>query len=340
MTRAQRDRQLHKSGSGGHTDEPDSPRRHRWQRREGSLDPHKSHGMPSKESGGRRSGSSRSSSGSDDSTLSTSVASPRYLSVSSSAKATSSTRTGRKAITREKALSPKSRTSSAVDNVDLDEANSSVSSWEGSYLDAASPAAEMGSEPGVAFPGKQSLSPTGIPEPAVSVPIPSRSPSDDDGNVMERVHLCIHEMRWTCAGETYLDRGERGQLSLWYPADIIHIIDERSPLHPFLERPQVAASLGSSCASAEAMSGFARRTDLVRQHLQIVAVFDATEMESGSTITAKRTYTNEDIVAHYKFSDRLVHMHPESSEVLLDFHYFNALLPVHLVEPSTTESDM
>ncbi|CAC9453862.1 conserved hypothetical protein [Leishmania infantum JPCM5] len=345
--RKQRDRQLHKSGSGGHTDEADSPRRHRGQRSEGSLNPQKSHGMPSTESRGHRSASSgpsrsssTASSGSDDSTLSTSAASSRFLSASSSAKATSSTRTRRKAVSRAKAPSPKSQSSSAADNADVDKANSSVSSQEGSCLYAASPFTEVGNEPSVAFAGKRSPFPTGIPEPAVSVPILSRSPNEDAGKTMERVHLCVHEMRWTCAGETYLDRGERGQLSLWYPADIIHIIDERSPLRPFLELPHVAASLGSGGASADALYGFPSRADLVRQHFQIVAVFDATEMETGSAITTKRTYTNEDIVAHYKFSDRLVHVHPESSEVLLDFHYFNALLPVNLVEPSTTESDM
>ncbi|CAG9569663.1 conserved hypothetical protein [Leishmania major strain Friedlin] len=347
LTRAQRNRQLHKSGSGGHTDEADRPGRHRGQRSEGSLSPQKRHSMPSAESGGHwgtSSGPSRwastASSGSDDSTLSTSVASSRFLSASSAAKATSSTRAGRKAVGREKAPSPKSKSSAAVDNVDVDKANSSVSSQEGSCLYAASPLTEVGKEPSVAFAGKRSLLPTGIPEPAVSVPILSHFPNVDAGKTMERVHLCVHEMRWTCAGETYLDRGERGQLSLWYPADIIHIIDERSPLRPFLELPHVAASLGSGGAAANALSGFPSRADLVRQHFQIVAVFDATEMETGSTITAKRTYANEDIVAHYKFSDRLVHVHPESSEVLLDFHYFNALLPMNLVEPSTTESDM
>ncbi|CAJ1018013.1 hypothetical protein Q4I32_001473 [Leishmania shawi] len=187
---------------------------------------------------------------------------------------------------------------------------------------------------------KRSVLPTGIPEPDVSLSMQSHGFVENNGHVMERVHLCVREMRWTCAGERYLDHGESGQLSLWYPTEIIHIIDERSPLHPFLELPHVAASLGSGGTSAEVPSTFASRADVVRAHFQIVAVFDATEMESGSTITAKRTYTSEEIITHYKFSDRLVHIHSQSNEVMLDFHYFNSLLPVDLVEPSTTESDV
>ncbi|GET86301.1 hypothetical protein, conserved [Leishmania tarentolae] len=319
-----RDRKLRKSGSGDRTDEADSPGHHRGRCSEGSLSSPKSHGVPCTESRGHRgvssgsstsSSSSAASSDSDDSTRSSSSVSPQFLSASLPAKDTSSTRTGR-------------------------QAKPFVSSQEGSCLYAASPAMEAESEPSVAYADKRSLLFTDIPEPAASVPVPSGPPNKDDGRALERVHLCVHEMRWTCAGEMYLDHGERGQLSLWYPADIIHSIDERSPLRPFLELPHVAASLRNDTASAEALAQFACRADLVRQRFQIVAVFEATEMESGSTITAKRTYTNEDIVAHYKFSDRLVHMHPESSEVMLDFHYFNALLPVDLVEPSTTDSDM
>lgn len=167
---------------------------------------------------------------------------------------------------------------------------------------------------------------------------------------MERVHLRVQEMRWTCAEETYLDHGDSGQLSLWYPATITHTIDERSPLYAFMQQPAVAASLregpGTFFNSARSEDSSVHPTSLqngpdsARHRFQLVAVFDATEMESGSTITAKRTYTTVDIVAHYKFSDRLVHMQPENGEVMLDFHYFNALLPMDLIELSTTDSDL
>lgn len=174
---------------------------------------------------------------------------------------------------------------------------------------------------------------------------------NNDERELERVHLRVQEMRWTCAEETYIDRGDNGQLSLWYPATITHTIDERSPLYSFMQLPYVAASLkeGPSTMFGSARSDDSRvhppslganTPDAKRHRFQLVAVFDATEMESGSTITAKHTYTTVDIVAHYKFSDRLVHMQPESGEVMLDFHYFNALLPVDLIELSTTDSEM
>ena len=217
-----------------------------------------------------------------------------------------------------------------------DVTNSSVTSKQNSGLYGASPlAGAVGSFTGPAL-NKSALR---VPD------------SDDEDREIERVHLRVQELRWTCAEEAYLDRGDSGQLSLWYPVAISHVIDERSPLYSFVQLPYIAASLKEGPAM---VLGSARSDDssvhppslgtnspeAARHRFQLVAVFDATEMESGSTITAKRTYTTVDIVAHYKFSDRLVHMQQDSGEVMLDFHYFNALLPVDLIELSTTGSEM
>ncbi|KAG5506589.1 hypothetical protein JIQ42_06841 [Leishmania sp. Namibia] len=335
--RTQRNQQPRKSGTGDRT-EANSSGRQRGRRSGGPPSLQQSQGVRYTESQGDRSassGSSRSLSNaslsSDTYTLSTSAASSGL----SSGSGVSSTGARRKTLPGDKASS---QSRLAADKTDS--ANLCGNSKEKISLGASSSVAETRSAPSSAAAGKRSQLPIGIPEPAVSVPMQRHFPDEDGGNAMQRVHLCVEEMRWTCAGETYLDRGESGQLSLWYPAEIIHIIDERSPLHPFLEPPHVAASLCSGGSSAEVPCGLACRADIPQRHFQIVAVFDATEMESGSAITAKRTYTTENIVAHYRFSDRLVHMHPETNEVLLDFHYFNALLPMSLVEPSTTDSDM
>ncbi|KPI86396.1 hypothetical protein ABL78_4547 [Leptomonas seymouri] len=235
-----------------------------------------------------------------------------------------------------------------------DSTNSSMTSRQNSGLYGASPVGGMGGS----FPdpsgnarvfSAESVAAAAAVQGAGAVQVPDR----DDDDEMERVHLRVREIRWTCAEETYLDRGDSGQLSLWYPATIIHTIDERSPLHNFMNLPFVAASLkegpssvlGSACSDDRGVHppslGTGSSTDTYAAHhrFQLVAVFDATEMESGSTITAKHTYTTVDIVAQYKFSDRLVHMHPGSGEVMLDFHYFNALLPMDLVELSTTDSE-
>jgi hypothetical protein len=232
--------------------------------------------------------------------------------------------------------------------------NSSMTSKANSALYMASPLGDMaGSFADPAF-NKRTLSPTSMAAAMQNAQKGAVRVADhdaDEDREMERVHLRVQEMRWTCAEESYLDRGDSGQLSLWFPVTITHTIDERSPLWPFMQLPYVAASLKegptsvfgsarSDDSSVHPPSLGANNPDTAHHRFQLVAVFDATEMESGSTITAKRTYTTVDMVAHYKFSDRLVHMQPENGEVMLDFHYFNALLPVDLIELSTTDSEM
>ncbi|KAG5485484.1 hypothetical protein LSCM1_07569 [Leishmania martiniquensis] len=315
--RRKQKQQLHQSNSGGGANEASSPGGHLGRCSGGSLGLQQSQGAAYAEGESHRSSSSGSS---------------RSLSDASSGSGTStlSTSTG-------KASSPHQRGSVVEKTLS---ANCSVGSQEKIRLDAGPPPVEARSAPDATAAGKRSILCVGIADSAIAVPSRSHVPKEAGGITMERMHLCVQEMRWTCAGETYLDRGESGQLSLWYPAEILHIIDERSPLRRFLELPHVAASLCSGSSSAEVPSRSMCRVTTPQRRFQIVAVFDATDMESGSAITAKRTYTTEDIVAHYKFSDRLVHVHPESNEVMLDFHYFNALLPVNLLEPSTTDSDM
>lgn len=229
--------------------------------------------------------------------------------------------------------------------------NSSMTSKANSDLYAASPIANLaGSFAGPAG-NKRVVSPATMPALRADSGTVRVHDEDDAEHEMERVHLRVQEMRWACAEESYLDHGDSGQLSLWYPATITHTIDERSPLYAFMQQPVVAASLreglgavfsGSTRSEESSVhpASLQKGPNSARHRFQLVAVFDATEMESGSTITAKHTYTTVDIVAHYKFSDRLVHMQPESGEVMLDFHYFNALLPIDLIELSTTDSDL
>lgn len=290
---------------------------------------------------GAASRSTSASSSGTESTLSSSSATSRTSTPHSSRGSSPSRKVGRRQVS-----SRQVHTSSTIDDAASDKTNTSVSSQEDSCLYASSPVApNAGGRRGVLPPPPLQ----NIRERSVPVRIASQFPDlhaedetadEDDGNALERVRLRVQEMRWTCAEESYLDRGDSGQLSLWYPVNITHTIDERSPLHPFMELPSVAASLSGASGVAEVPSAWTRRAEVALQRFQIVAVFDATEMESGSTITAKRTYTTADIAAHYKFSDRLVHIQADSSEVVLDFHYFNALLPVDLVEPSTTDSDL
>ncbi|KAG5510554.1 hypothetical protein JKF63_06851 [Porcisia hertigi] len=273
-------------------------------------------------------------------------ASPQSTPTTSSRSSTNGTavfpsRTEHKASRSDHAQSLKEQRNVVADSVVSNQTISLASSQANSPSDAVSRDSGTRSKPHTTSPGKPLMFPTCTPDSPLSIPVGSHSLDEENASAMERVHISMQEMRWTCAGEKYLDHGESGELSLWYPANIIHVVDERSPLYPFLDQPHVAASLGSGGGYAEVPSWPAPRADhLTRQRFQIVAVFDATEMESGSTITAKHTYTADDILAHYKFSDRLVHMHPDSSKVILDFHYFNALMPANLNEPSTTDSDL
>ncbi|KEG08352.1 hypothetical protein DQ04_07391010 [Trypanosoma grayi] len=179
----------------------------------------------------------------------------------------------------------------------------------------------------------------------------------DEADDFERVRICVEEVRWCCSEERYLE-ARQGQLSLWFPVSITHTIDRQSPLYRYMEREKPGSpTLGSSrstagTSTAKAAAAAAAATaaggggggrgaaaSTSPRSFQIVATFDATDMDSGATITAKRTYTVTDIVAHYRFSNKLVRMRPGSSEVLLDYHYFNEMLPVTAVESSTTDSD-
>lgn len=257
-------------------------------------------------------------------------------------------------------------------DMDSDKTNSSVSVRTNDKLYAASPSvgvvdtfnaavrpphcragvSKAATRPGV-IQGYGTLGPdsaTAAQEEAM--PAKEEKDEEEEEASMERAYLRVQEMRWTCAEETYLDHGSSGQLSLWYPATILHTIDERSPLFSFMELPNIASALGSATVMSESQAGRAgrngsspwNRTDdglsaSSAYRFQIVAVFDATDMDSGATIMTKHTYTTIDIATHFKFSDKLVYIQPESSEVLLDYHYFNALLPIDLVEPSTTDTD-
>ncbi|KPA77538.1 hypothetical protein ABB37_06917 [Leptomonas pyrrhocoris] len=288
------------------------------------------------------------------SSASSSRTSSRSRSSSASASRSSSTSSHASAVQEPTTAKLDSRAAArgAAAAVASDVTNSSVTSKQNSALYAASPlTAAAGSFSGPGF-HKQAVAAA-----AAVLQVPDEDSGNGDRG-MERVHLRVQEMRWTCAEESYVDHGDSGQLSLWYPVNITHTIDERSPLYSFMQLPFVAASLkegpsmvfGSARSDdssvhppslgAAAANNDKSRLDAAHHRFQLVAVFDATEMESGSTITAKHTYTTVDIVAHYRFSERLVHMQPSSGEVMLDFHYFNALLPADLIELSTTDSDL
>ncbi|ORC86006.1 uncharacterized protein TM35_000311920 [Trypanosoma theileri] len=161
-----------------------------------------------------------------------------------------------------------------------------------------------------------------------------------DADDFERVCIRVEEVRWTCSEERYLEARE-GQLSLWFPVNITHTIDRQSPLYRYIEgnreeNPFMSSTPLTSPRGGKTLAG--KKGDSMRS-FQLVATFDATEMESGATITAKRTYTMSDIVAHYRFSNKMVRMKPDSNEVRIDYHYFNEMLPITAVESSTTESD-
>ncbi|EAN93250.1 hypothetical protein C3747_128g11 [Trypanosoma cruzi] len=166
----------------------------------------------------------------------------------------------------------------------------------------------------------------------------------EDG--FERVSIHVEELRWTSSNEQYLE-ARQGQLSLWFPVSITHFIDRRSPLFRYVDQEKMdpAMLLSQSLSSASPTlktTGEKGNTIGSLRSFQIVATFDATEMESGATIVAKRTYTLNDIITHYRFSNKMVQMRPGSNEVLIDYHYFNEMIPVSGMEPtytSTSESD-
>ncbi|EKF26801.1 hypothetical protein MOQ_009493 [Trypanosoma cruzi marinkellei] len=170
--------------------------------------------------------------------------------------------------------------------------------------------------------------------------------SHEDADGFERVNIHVEELRWTSSNEQYLE-ARQGQLSLWFPVSITHFIDRRSPLFRYVDQEKMdpAMLLSQSLSSASPTmktTGEKGNTTGSLRSFQIVATFDATEMESGATIVAKRTYTLNDIITHYRFSNKMVQMRPGSNEVLIDYHYFNEMIPVSGMEPtytSTSESD-
>ncbi|RNF23951.1 uncharacterized protein Tco025E_02688 [Trypanosoma conorhini] len=164
------------------------------------------------------------------------------------------------------------------------------------------------------------------------------SNEDDDG--FEGVDIRVEELRWTCPNERYLE-ARQGQLSLWVPVSITHVIDRRSPLYRYLghEGADDAAPSSQTLLAEPAAATATTRTTGSLHSFQIVATFDATEMESGATIMAKRTYTANDIVAHYRFSNKVVLMRPGSREVLVDYHYFNELLPAPTRSSAAADGD-
>ncbi|CCW62194.1 unnamed protein product [Phytomonas sp. EM1] len=157
---------------------------------------------------------------------------------------------------------------------------------------------------------------------------------------IKQVKLNVVELRWTCPEEKFLDKGGR-QLSLWYPGTICHVIDERSPLYRFMNVPLNSSSLVSSTDVDEYSSHTCSVAWMdVPECFQIVAVFDAIEMESGATIMAKHAYTFTDILRNYKFSGNLTHVHNESAEVHLDYHHFNVVVPLVGDELSSISLDV
>ncbi|EPY16963.1 hypothetical protein AGDE_16513 [Angomonas deanei] len=180
---------------------------------------------------------------------------------------------------------------------------------------------------------------------------------EEETDDFKRVRLSVSELRWLCAEETYLEK-DSDQLSLWYPSTITHTIDERSPLYHFLNLPRLTALVLGDTTSPVGDGTGKRELDydaineinkssgpnyqgqqLNSNRFQIVAVFDATEMESGAVIVSKKTYNTTNIVTHYRFSSKLVHIKPISNQVLLDYHYFNALVPNMTIENSSSDSD-
>ncbi|RNF09360.1 oligoribonuclease [Trypanosoma rangeli] len=161
------------------------------------------------------------------------------------------------------------------------------------------------------------------------------SDSNEDYDGFERVSICVEELRWECPNERYVE-ARQGQLALWVPVSITHVIDRHSPLYRYMghagaddAEPATMMQPGAAGWATNSLCSF-----------QIVATFDATEMESGANIMAKRTYTAHDIVAHYQFSNKMVLVRPGSREVLVDYHYFNEMLPVPTGEYVATDKDV
>ncbi|SCU68509.1 uncharacterized protein TEOVI_000911000 [Trypanosoma equiperdum] len=172
--------------------------------------------------------------------------------------------------------------------------------------------------------------------------VPINSPE----SALKQVSIQVEELRWTCSGEKHLD-GRDGRLLLWFPVDITHTINRYSPLYRYVKHNMTnslctlnSLQVASPAIPQEAISEEERRpaaTAAFPCSFQLVVIFDATEMESGRHISARHTYAADDIIKHYRFSNKVVRMSPEKREVLVDYHYFNEMLsdvvsPLHRTE--------
>ncbi|KAG8346995.1 hypothetical protein TRVL_02182 [Trypanosoma vivax] len=152
----------------------------------------------------------------------------------------------------------------------------------------------------------------------------------------EQVRICVKELQWTCNEEKHVDGGN-GELLLWFPVTIVHTIDVHSPLYKlmdfhctsseFLINPQSQLPCSNQTAEGPNLGAPSGAFGPNRPSFQLVATLDAVDVESGAPITAKRTYNTSDIVKFYRFSNKMMRVPCGESEVLVDYHYFNEMLP-------------
>ncbi|CCW69528.1 unnamed protein product [Phytomonas sp. Hart1] len=153
-----------------------------------------------------------------------------------------------------------------------------------------------------------------------------RSEEENSGRI-QQVKLRVVELQWSCSEEEFLDKENR-QLSLWYPSTICHVVDKHSPLYRFFYNQVKNSSFSSSTDKDKHSLDTSSTLIGLPEFFQIVAVFDGIETESGATIMEKHAYTSIDILRNYKFSNNLMNMHTESSEIHLNYNFFNVVYPI------------
>lgn len=157
-------------------------------------------------------------------------------------------------------------------------------------------------------------------------------PADEDDEDEVPLSVRIEELPWACDEEIPLP-GCQGDLNLWFPATINHIIDVDSPLYYVITgkpRPTqgglyhaghrhfmhsndvphrshaaaaaAAGNLGSTGKGKRGDMGASLQSNIGQQSFQIVAVFEATDSATSTIIQSKHVYTPDNLIAHYHFA--------------------------------------
>nr|CCC95806.1 unnamed protein product [Trypanosoma congolense IL3000] len=174
----------------------------------------------------------------------------------------------------------------------------------------------------------------------VGSPSCSQSPTKREGSSSSEVSIRVEELSWSCSEEKHTN-GQDGRLLLWFPVNITHTINRYSPLYRYMKNnalchtaaPPGTSQLESCSTASPKGKGNSDSGTVCPFNFQLVVMFDASETDIGRSLTARHTYSAEEIIKHYRFSNKVIRVAPDKSEIVVDYHYFNEMVPDSLSSP-------